>query len=377
MSNSPSESASTTPSSAADASITSASWTPYAVIGLPFAVVVSFVAFGVNAEQLLLGWLYFPLQTVPQMTIDWASAIVGIISFLLLVFTLHRIAGWFSGRRWTIRSTILATCTLSLLFIAGTALVGASHQVVWLFSGRNSQMAVTEYPGLLFGARDSARQIQCRNNLKQLGLGFHNYHDSFQTFPPGGTINVDGELLHGWALALGPYVGYMAPEDMNLQQSWKAAANAKTYQCQMSYFVNPSQEGALFDDEGFGLCHFAGNIHVLPIRTVSADESSKQSWSALYGGIAMKDITDGTANTLLIGTVGQNFKPWGHPANVRDPALGINRSPDSFGGPPTWRGAQFAMCDGSVRFFSEDTDPSIMAALGTIAGGEHIEDGQP
>ena len=91
----------------------------------------------------------------------------------------------------------------------------------------------------------------------------------------------------------------------------------------------------------------------------------------------MKDITDGTANTLLIGTVGQNFKPWGHPANVRDPALGINRSLDSFGGPPIWRGAQFAMCDGSVRFFSEDTDPSIMAALGTIAGGEHIEDGQP
>lgn len=372
MSTSPSETASTTPSTGTDSATNSAFWTPYAAIGLLFAIVLLIVATGVNAEQLLLGWLYFPLQNVSQLTIDWPSAFVGIISFLLMIFALHRVGCWFSGRSWTIRNTIMVTCTLSLLFIAGTALVGASHQIVWLLSGRNSQTTVPEYPGLLFEARDSARRTQCQNNLKWFSMGFLNYHDTIGNLPPGGTINDAGELLHGWALSLGPYVGYGAPDDMDLQQSWKAAPNAKAYQCQMSHFVNPSQEGALFDDEGFGLCHFAGNIHVLPVRTVSADETSKNSSLEISRGITINDITDGVANTLLIGTAGQNFKPWGHPANVRDPALGINRSPNGFGGPPTWRGAQFAMCDGAVRFFSEETDPGIMAALGTIAGGEQI-----
>ena len=39
-------------------------------------------------------------------------------------------------------------------------------------------------------AREAARRSQCRNNMKQIGLGMHNYHDSFRTFPGGLTQQV-------------------------------------------------------------------------------------------------------------------------------------------------------------------------------------------
>lgn len=78
---------------------------------------------------------------------------------------------------------------------------------------------------------------------------------------------------------------------------------------------------------------------------------------------------------ILIGTAGDRFKPWGHPANLRDPSDGINRSPEGFGGPRGWHGAMVLMCDGAVRMMNEKTDPKILRALATPAGGETIPQG--
>ncbi len=84
-------------------------------------------------------------------------------------------------------------------------------------------------------------------------------------------------------------------------------------------------------------------------------------------GLSLDQITAGTSSTILVGSVAERFRPWGHPANVRDPALGINRV-----GPPGWSGAMFLMCDGSVQFLPESTDLSVMKALATPRGGESL-----
>src|SRR5690242_3289223 len=58
-------------------------------------------------------------------------------------------------------------------------------------------------------AREEARSAQCKNNLKQLGLALHNYHDTFVTFPPG-WIAADREPqtgpCYGWGTMLLPFL---------------------------------------------------------------------------------------------------------------------------------------------------------------------------
>src|SRR5437868_13606968 len=51
--------------------------------------------------------------------------------------------------------------------------------------------------------RDAAARTQCLNNFKQIGLGFHNYHDTFKAFPPG---RIDGNVGSNWPVPILPYI---------------------------------------------------------------------------------------------------------------------------------------------------------------------------
>jgi prepilin-type processing-associated H-X9-DG protein len=56
-------------------------------------------------------------------------------------------------------------------------------------------------------AREAARRTQCKNNLKQIGLALHNYHDTFNAFPPGYVLGENSPYLGwGWGVMITPYI---------------------------------------------------------------------------------------------------------------------------------------------------------------------------
>lgn len=347
---------------------------------VPVLVVVHLfctILFGDPGEQFAWGWLTFPFTVLPRITVDWPSVVVGTIAFVTFAFGVHHTGRWcaswlpdnlLASRSWHLRQTGLVVLSVTLLFSLGTALVGAVHQVIWLSANRSApslDVAFDPPPrGIIERARQSARQSDLRNRMKLFGSGMHNFHDYTTGFPPRGTMTADGELLHGWMAALAPMM-FLTFSEFDPNVPWNKPPNDRLYRCQVDIFLNPMQPGSVFDRDGFGLTHYSANIHAFPIRQPDKDKDFFHT-----RGLSAQDFTDGTSNTLLIGTVGRNHKPWGYPANVRDPGEGLNRTPTGFGGPPGQRSAHFVMADGTVREISDKADPRILRALATPNGNE-------
>ncbi len=312
------------------------------------------------------GWYFFLQRTSSEMHIRLGSFIGFGISLLLLLFLTHRTALWLTTARGSDVSSVadelsnptwpfLRSCKLLLVvfssFIAGVFLVAISHEIVWMMTSKEP-MVTWDYPR-------PARRTQSKNNLKVLGLAFHNYHDLEQTpgFPASATLNEQGRIRHSWMTALLPYLD-QAPllKKIRLDLSWSAPENRSSFQTELSSFLNPAIPHRT-DSAGYALSHYAGNrLVLLPGRKRP-----------------IREITDGTSNTILAGEVNSRFDPWGKPGNCRDPRLGINKSLSGFGS-PFKGGSQFLMADGSVRFISETIDPKVLNALATPDGGETVGD---
>ncbi len=210
-------------------------------------------------------------------------------------------------------------------------------------------------------ARTAARSTQSKNNLKQIGLALHNYHDVYNMFPPGGIYTKNDEPYNAWMTSLLPFVEQAnLYNQIDFNQPWTAPRNQHVFKTRVINFLNPNlgPEVALVGG-GFGASHYAGNSQVLKKN----------------GSIKIFEIVDGTSNTILAGEVSGGFMAWGDPENRRDPANGFGTAPNQFGGPASGRGGvNMLLADGSVRFISENIDPQTLKALASPAGNEQVGD---
>jgi prepilin-type N-terminal cleavage/methylation domain-containing protein/prepilin-type processing-associated H-X9-DG protein len=260
-------------------------------------------------------------------------------------------------------------------------------------------------------AREAARRAQCNNNLKQIGLALHNYHDTFKSFPPGWVYFGSNQPEFGWAVFSMPFMeqkplydaidpnvrklrdlfktgaaqadidllqtvvdGYKCPSDDSPDLNSLAAFGADPFDiATANYKGSCGSENLGKGDENTGLLYGNSKVNFAAIRDGSANtfavgELNSFQSSAVWAGVGK---TDSLNNTGVYRTVGRvAFKLNGN-YPIGDTNCGKGFSSYHPGG------ANFLFCDGSVHFISETIDYNTASPYGTYQRLGRRDDGQP
>jgi hypothetical protein len=236
------------------------------------------------------------------------------------------------------------------------ALIGWSDgEVVNLRPYLEPQVPEESKDELAPGAKDAARRAYSQNSLKQLGIAMHNYHSTYGRLPPFAIADKDGRPLLSWRVALLPFLE-QGPlyRKFKLDEPWDGPNNKKLLPLMPRLFEIP---GVKTDDPDATFYQ----VFVGPGAAFEPDLRKK---------VRFADITDGTANTLLIVDAAEAV-PWTKPqdlffqADKPLPRLGGHFA-DGFNG---------CMADGSIRFFSGKLtgDERSLRALIGIRDGQKVD----
>jgi prepilin-type N-terminal cleavage/methylation domain-containing protein/prepilin-type processing-associated H-X9-DG protein len=252
--------------------------------------------------------------------------------------------------------------------------------------------------------REAAAIAQCQNHLKQIGLAFHNHHDSLHYFPTGGwdwatpPTYVDGvpavgaNQKAGWGFQILPYIeqdaiwrGGEATDDFD-RALFAMAAPIETFFCptrREPQTVSYSHPGYL---DGMTTTH--------ALCDYAASNLDNTGVVRQYTPLRMTEIIDGSSNTCLVGDKRLNLTMLGQPQaddnegytcgwNEDTMRLTSQRpAPDYYGDPQYYGGklfgsshyGQFNMvfADGSVHTIAYSVSQPTFQALGDVADGKII-----
>ncbi|MEP3479636.1 MAG: DUF1559 domain-containing protein [Fuerstiella sp.] len=259
-------------------------------------------------------------------------------------------------------------------------------------------------------ARKVARRTQCKNNLKQIGLALHSYHEVHCVFPAMSDTNEEDGLgaNYGWGTSILPFIeqaplfSRLSPNSP-LSLSGAVAAGGDrlaAMRTPLSVFRCPSDAGPDFNDVfvvangtattdswvALATSNYIGSNDSREVSVADADGfmvPAFQITGDTTSRLRIRDITDGTSNSLAVGerayllngqtlNAGNVFGFSGNDgATFKDPPTGMmsvagsgqdtinstngNSSREAFSSLHTG-GTQFVLADGSVRFVSENID---------------------
>jgi prepilin-type N-terminal cleavage/methylation domain-containing protein/prepilin-type processing-associated H-X9-DG protein len=259
--------------------------------------------------------------------------------------------------------------------------------------------------------RDAAARLQCQNNLKQIALAAHNYHGSYNRFPPG--VNMPGEDAFGWPVAPEPTRWYALFSALLPFLEQSTISNQVVTNIPNPHYVNcagPNSIGASIvpilicpADAGmpqppvgqytslyFGLNSYGGCSGTSATTTVG-QQSLKNGIFFMNSNTRIADIADGTSNTLCFGersrlnlpatSTSQALGGWAwvnqfaqedNTMDTSEPIEGmLPHDLNQFGSMHIGGGvANFAFADGSVKSISKTISIITLQRIATRAGGE-------
>ena len=199
----------------------------------------------------------------------------------------------------------------------------------------------------------TSQRRQLANNLKQLAIALHNYHDANGKFPTAAIYSKEGQPLLSWRVEILPFLDQnQLYKQFHRDEPWDSEHN-KTLIARMP---------AVFGGQGLGNTN--GKTRILaPVGPAMMFTGTPQA-------VLLKEVTDGTSNTiLLVEATPDHAVIWTRPDDLKidakEPTAGLL---DERG---TGFNAVFA--DGSVRYLSVKIDPKTLYALFTRNGAEVIK----
>jgi prepilin-type processing-associated H-X9-DG protein len=190
-------------------------------------------------------------------------------------------------------------------------------------------------------------RMTSQNNLKQIALAMHNYHDSFAALPAVAIYSKDGKPLLSWRVAILPFIEQdNLYKQFHLDEPWDSEHNKKLL-AQM-----PKTYGPQGDKTHYRVFHGKG----------AAFEGKK--------GLKFSSFTDGTSNTILVVEAVDPVE-WTKPEEFE---YSVEAALPKLGGKPFENGFNAAFADGSVRMMPIKVKEELMRAVITRNGGETIKE---
>ena len=291
-------------------------------------------------------------------------------------------------------------------------------------------LVVTAVIGILVGlllpavqaAREAGRRAHCLNNLRQMGLALHSYHDTQKFFPRGGSgSTTSGRHCLSWGAAILPGLKQQGLyESINQTESYLHVSNQVVGRTMVPTFLCPTAPRTpRFKPNGdtptaserYAVTHYGGNWGERALRCFPAtncpnnyadlgDTSGEGRGLLLMGSerlVEMKHVTDGLSQTIAVGESPEGLHSiWiGHKnvfdqsaplsaravaknsvwsscaTSLKSSAAGFCDFGQEFGSYHA-DGSQFMIADGSARFVSTRLDNKVFAALLSRCGDETI-----
>ena len=302
-------------------------------------------------------------STTPEKSVPPAPAGAEPFQFRIRDLLLLMLTVALGAATWAQASPLLffafAAATLSCLYLWRRLLSISPVQVVLVVSVLGILAALFLPAVQTTGHRP---RHPCANNLKQIVIALHNYHDTYGSLPPAYVADKNGRLMHSWRVLILPFLEEKALYDQyRFDEPWDGLNNRKLADRNVRLFCCPSDHPQSSTETSY--------VAVIGPHTAWPGEKT----------LSLADLADGTASVLLVVEVHDSGIHWMDPRDlhVTQMAPSINATHGQGISSHHLHGANAGFADGHVQYLDDSLPADVLRSWINIDDGTLPEPPRP